>query len=440
MVDASVEQVIHAALYPYRNQPWLLAFSGGLDSSVLLHVLSAQFPESMQNCTLLYIDHAAAYAHDWVERNRAQAEAYGVSFLSESIAEKCPVGASLEAFWREQRYAILHRVQQLQSAVLLTAQHASDQVETVLLQLFRGAGIAGLSAMPAQCNTAAGIHLRPMLSLSRQQLLVYAQQHHITYIEDPSNTNQRFARNYLRHTVMPLIENRWPQVHKSVLRSAQHCAAAKEQLNRMSQQSLANVMHAERQTILTQRLLTYSHAEQACIMRAWLKLRGVIQHPTKAQLDNLLSQCYAAEDRQVLCAFAQWEVRRYQHELYCLPQQRLQPLCHVDWDLTQQIHLPGCGILTADHCQSAGLKLAGQHLQVRARQGGERIRLYGQAHHRDLKSLYQEWKIPPWQRAAIPLLYEEDELVAIAGYGYAASQRVNVGEWGWNIHWQQDFK
>ena len=226
-------------LEQWRNAAhWRIAFSGGLDSTVLLHLLAdLAKTELLPALSAIHIHHGLQTAADaWPQHCQVVCDALGVPLLIERV--KVQPGASLERAARDARYAVFS-AQTLANDVLLTGQHRDDQAETLLFRLLRGAGVRGLSGMPQQRPVGQGTLIRPLLAVTRAELERYAQAHSLSWIEDPSNQHRQFSRNYLRHQVMPALSERWPQAQANMARSAAHLRDAQGLLDELAQMDLA---------------------------------------------------------------------------------------------------------------------------------------------------------------------------------------------------------
>ena len=227
------------ALTPWRNaNSWHVALSGGLDSTVLLHLLAhLRQTHSLPALSAVHVHHGLQAAADsWPAHCQVLCDSLAVPLQVFQVQVR--PGASLERAAREARYQAFEAVTQA-GEVLLTGQHRDDQAETVLFRLLRGAGVSGVAAMPRERALGQGHLCRPLLDVSRAELEVYARAHGLSWVEDPSNTQTDFSRNYLRHEVFPTLTKRWPQAAASLARTAAHCAEAQGLLDELAQQDLA---------------------------------------------------------------------------------------------------------------------------------------------------------------------------------------------------------
>ncbi|MDS4028479.1 MAG: tRNA lysidine(34) synthetase TilS [Candidatus Contendobacter sp.] len=426
----------------------VIGYSGGLDSQVLLHGLAThrgRWPE--RTLAAIYVDHGLQTASAaWGEHCGEVCHALDIPFRALRVDARPEPGESPEAAARRARYAALAAELELDTA-LLTAHHRDDQAETLLLQLLRGAGPHGLAAMPLAARLGRGWLLRPLLAVDRADLLAYAQAHQLRWIEDASNTDPGFDRNYLRHRVLPLLRERWPAANRALARSARWCAEAAAWFDLEATVDLARIGTDRPDGLHLPALRELGAIRQRNLLRYWLRQLG-LPIPDHRQLEHVLRDGLTARhDRQPRIHWPGGEIRRYRDTLYAMS-----PLAphdahrHFVWRAGANgyppLELPGIGELALRETSGAGLRatvLAGGELIVRFRQGGERFRPAGRRHGQELKKLWQEAGVPPWERDRLPLLYrtiqEEGktgaELVAVVGLGVAAETGAAPGELGW---------
>jgi tRNA(Ile)-lysidine synthase len=442
----SAQQQIQAwrAAHPHIRR-LIVGYSGGLDSHVLLHWLATQQPAGL-GCALqaLHVDHGLqAASAAWGEQCAAVCRALQVPLRICRVDARPAPGESPEAAARRARYAAF-AADLGPDAALLTAHHRDDQAETLLLQLLRGAGPHGLAAMPAVSRLGRGWLWRPFLDIDRAALQAYAEAQALHWIEDASNANTDFDRNYLRHRVLPLLRQRWPAVQRTLARSARHCAETAVWLDVEAERDLrAARSDAEGLSIRVVREL--DEPRQRNLLRYWLRcLRLPV--PDARQLARILHDTLqAAADRNPCVCWPGGEVRRYRGVLYALPPQvphdarQILPWRAQADDAWPPLAVPNLGSLRMQKTVGAGLRaavLTGGVLQVRFRRGGERFHPVGRAHGQELKKLLQDAGIPPWQRERLPLLYREDVLLVVPGLGVASAAAAAPGEPGWELLWQ----
>lgn len=418
----------------------IVAYSGGLDSHGLLHLLAtdrAARPE--RTLAACYVDHGLHPASAiWGEHCARICRTLAVPLRVLKVDARPLSGESPEAAARRVRYAAL--AAELKSDTgLLTAHHRDDQAETLLLQLLRGAGPHGLAAMPAAARLGQGWLLRPLLEVGRADLLAYARTHQLPWIEDASNTDSAFDRNYLRHHILPLLAERWPAAHRNLARSARWCAETADWLNAEAATDLSGIGAERVDALRLPPLCELSDIRQRNVVRFWLRRLG-LPVPDHRQLRHLLHDMLAAgRDRQPYVRWPGGEARRYRDRLYAMPpmpphdarQTFSWRACGDGWP---PLELPGVGRLRMRAALSQGLRAEiwrDGPLLVRFRIGGERFQPVGRGHSQELKKLLQEASIPPWERDRLPLLYRDRSLLAVVGLSVAADQAARPGETGW---------
>jgi len=400
-----------AAEWVYRlkhYQNLFIAFSGGLDSTVLLHALQFQSALSAKLIAVHVNHQLLPQADDWQNHCADICRQWRIRFIAKTVS--IDGQTNIEAKARQVRYEIFSQLVG-QDDALLTAHHADDQVETFFLNLLRGAGVTGLAGMPAVQTFGNGQLVRPLLMQSQQALLEYAQEAELDWIDDPSNLDCRLRRNWLRHRLMPLLRQHWPSASVNILRSikllqqefaAEH-AKASEQLS-------ACLETPHRLAIAP--LLRLTNREQCNVLRQWFK-QNHLKMPSQIQLQQLFqSVIHAKQDANPVWAIEDFQIRRFDGKLYllhqsvfCCSKQTIlwdnfpKDLRLTDWEQHLRANL-------IDDLPELG------KVEIRFRQGGERFRYRGKT--RILKKLLQAWHIPPWQRECLPLLYIDDELAAVA--------------------------
>jgi tRNA(Ile)-lysidine synthase len=413
---SALAQRLSNRLQPYLQAPaWYVAFSGGLDSTVLLHLL-ASVP-NRPALTAIHIHHGLqSVADTWPAHCQSLCDQLGVPLRI--IRVRVAGGASLEQAARQARYRAFDAL--LGAAdVLFAAQHQDDQAETVLFRLLRGAGVRGLAAMPRQRAQGQGILVRPLLDEPRAELLGYARGHELQWIEDPSNADTRFSRNYLRGEVLPIITARWPQAASSIVRAAAHLSEAAQLLDELAAADLAPAHTAVELSWLAlpslalAPLRTLSESRQRNALQHWLA--PLTRLPDTQHWVGWTSLRDADPAATPLWRLADGELHRAHGRIWWVSGQwsQAQPSCQ-DWpDTEHALQLIGNG-----EVQWQGGPLPG-HAQIRYRQGGERLRLPVRG-ERDLKRLLNENRLPGFVRDRLPLLFIDDRLVAVANLPLSA--------------------
>lgn len=422
---ASLGELERLAAPPTR---YVIAFSGGLDSTVLAHALSATAAANATPIVAIHIDHGLqTEAPAWGEHCAAVARRLGLDYQVRRVTVASDAGLGLEAAAREARYAALQQAME-RGDWLLSAHHCEDQAETLLLNLARGSGPAGIAGIGAIRPFGPGWLARPLLQVRRAALEAYAANAGLQWIEDPSNEDLRFDRNYLRHEILPRLRERWPDIAARLERSAAHAGEAAELLDELGAIDLQQLGgHPARLPL--ERLKDLSRARQRNLLRHALRELGLAT-PTAAQLDRVFDEVLPArEDAQPLVAWPGAEVRRYRDGLYLLPE---------DTGAAPQATLvagdavalgAGLGTLRLERGAKTGLAqgLVDDGLRLEYRAGGEKFQPAGQSHTRTLKNLLQEEGIVPWMRDRLPLVYAGDRLVAVADLWLAADAVTSPG-------------
>lgn len=433
---------ISAALRPYLSAPRIyIAYSGGVDSHVLLH-LCAQCPELREKLCALHVHHGIQSAADaWLKHCETTAAALGVTFLSRHVDARPVPGQSPEETARNARYQAFADV--VNSAdLILSAQHRDDQMETLLLQLFRGAGLAGLAAMPQQALCGKGLLLRPLLDIPRSAIQAYAEARCLHWVEDPSNAQRDYDRNYLRHAVVPLLKQRWPGIDKTVARSARHCANAQSFIDEIAKQLFEEVFDSSDNTLNIRSLQTLDGYRQQLLLRQWFKTLGQ-KMPPETVIERISREIViATAGRYPDLPLRGGAVRRYRNKLYWLdPGDRIDRGARISWPVTQEVlQLPENGRLRRVSAAAPGIGPVvwnSAQISVRYRQGGERIRLPGRKGARELKNLFQEHGIPPWDREKMPLLFFGEQLAAVGDIWIDADFYRGGDELNFRIVWER---
>ena len=403
-------------------QRLVIAYSGGVDSHVLLDMVVQLQQLHQRPIKIIHVHHGLSqYANDWVTHVEQVAQAYNVDYVIKRVSVN-QQQASLEDAARQARYQAINQ-ELVAGDVLLLAHHQQDQAETFLLRLMRGSGVKGLGGMAViasvpfnQLDTQAW---RPLLTINKKQILAYAQQRHLNWIEDDSNTNENLNRNYLRHQIMPVLQQRWPSVSQQLADTSHRMREADELL-----QTLAAIDYQQVQdkcdSLNISRLAELSVARRHNVLRYWLQQLG-FNLPDYQQLSKIwLEVCLAKKDAQPLYYWPNVEVRRYRQQLFAMqPLQLFDNKTEIQWhNKHQSMLLPTGEVLTPQQAQQ-GIKTeywqTGQ-ISIRYRQGGEKIRPVARQYHHDLKTLLQTEGVPSWQRPRIPLLYINGQLAAVLGY------------------------
>ena len=404
---------IALAVSPYRQL--LVGFSGGLDSTVLLHRLKCwRDREPDVQLRAMHIHHGlSAHADDWVAHCEAVCSAWAIPLVVERVT-LADEGLGTEAQARKARYAAFSGALQPGEA-LVTAQHLDDQCETFLLALKRGSGPAGLSAMPERADFAGTALIRPLLGETRASLEAWAHQHHLRWIEDESNQDGSYDRNFLRLRVLPLLNERWAHFSEAAARSAMLCAEQESLLDELLREELETLITADGALELAP-LEAMSPARRAALIRRWLAFHRAAM-PSRAMLNRIWDEvAQAREDAAPRIYLNGFEVRRYKGQLWWV--KSLPSLADriLDWPSPEQaLTLPvNAGVVALSRSGNVRLPEPGENVTVRFRASGM-LHIVGRNGGRKLKKIWQEQNVPPWLRDATPLLFYGDTLIAAAG-------------------------
>lgn len=415
-----------------KPRRFVVAFSGGLDSTVMLHALGALRTREQRYASIplvaVHIDHSLqASSRAWREHCAEFAAALGVDFRSLVVAVDLDSGDGPEAAARDARYAAL-RNELHDDDWLLSAHHRDDQAETLLLNIIRGSGPAGVAGIGDVRRFGPGWLLRPMLNADRNDILAYATRHSLQWVEDPSNEDRHFDRNFLRHEILPRLASRWPDIAVRLQRSAGHAGEASQLLIELAEMDLA-ALGSRSERLPIDQLSGLSRARQRNVIRYALRKLG-LSTPTATQLERVLDEVIPARvDAQPLVSWPGASVRRYRNCLYLLPLELADAIEAADIAGSDHELGAGLGHLRLQPGADLGLlpALVDAGLSVRPRQGGEEIQLSGQTHTRKLKKLLQEEGIVPWMRDRLPLLYAGERLVAVGDLWLADDATVSPG-------------
>ena len=429
-----------------------MAYSGGADSTVLLHTVAALRRGYALEAIALHIHHGLSpNADSWTAHCKRECESLDLPFFHERVVVAVGGGKSLEAEARRARYATLQRLAcENRASLLMTAHHGDDQAETVLLNLMRGAGLAGLAgAAPRRpLGASSGLTLvRPFQHIGGEALRRQAQSANLAFMEDESNLDRRHTRNALRHEVMPALKRIFPAATRRLAQSAAHLAEAQELLDDIGREDLQAIgsrtgsrtapagnppaaeLHLE-----ALRKLPRSRAANA--LRFWFRSQS--RHaPSTAALNEMLSQFLESRSgAQISLIHDDLVLQVYRGRVHVRPLADLpqtEPAAQqYRWSGEAFIELPAWkGRLAFEPASALGISAAAlrsEPLSIRGRQGGERLKLHPDRPSRSLKNLYQEQAIPPWQRSQLPLLYLGDKLVFAAGLGMDVRHQTSAAE------------
>lgn len=432
--------VLAAKLEAYSDsRRYIVAYSGGADSHTLLHALVSLKPD--KPVVALHVHHGLSpHADAWQQHCREQAERLGVEYVSERVRVKRD-GGGLENSARQARYSVFARHVD-ENDLLLMAHHADDQVETFFLRTMRGAGVRGLGGMPETRAIGHGRLLRPWLAQSRQCLRQYAVQRQLQWIEDESNSDLQYDRNYLREQLLPVLEARWPHARQSIARSMSWCGEADAVADELAEiDYFACYPHSERlgYSLAFHYLSGLSRARTRNVLRLWMTKCGV-PLPGINRLDVIVEQLLGARvDASPQVHWEHWQCRRYQGRLYLIPEL---PPC---WTQARLVVQPGetlsmecLGELAIVPAPAVGQGMRidpDRPLEVCFDHMGVRCKPAGRSHSQQLKKLFQEYQVPPWLRERTPLIYQGETLLAVGDWWVCSEALVPADEQGYMPRW-----
>lgn len=427
-----------------------VAFSGGLDSTVLLHSLVQLKPA--QSIVPVHVNHRLSpHAGDWQRHCAELCAAWGLDLRTESVTV-IEAGRGLEDAAREVRYQVFADCLS-DGGVLFTGHHADDQMETLLLRLQRGSGPRGLAAMARQRTLGAGLLVRPLLPIKRVELEAYARRHQLNWIEDESNLELRFDRNYLRHRVLPAIQERWPEGHKRWQQSIELCAESESLLQDLATLDLDSARERPEwggASLELEALQGLSRARRLNLLRHWLRTLHC-PLPSLQQLQQINIQLIEGrEDARAQVCWQQMKACRFRNRFYILHDTQPIEYPSAPAALTMnpselksgsvvEIPMPAGGFLRMHYSTSGEigerLKADLPDLQLRWRRGGERCQPSGRDHSQTLKRLLQEADLEPWWRPLLPLVYSGEQLAAAGDLWICRGYVAAADEPGYRLEW-----
>ena len=409
----------------------LVGLSGGVDSVVLLDLLHVLAPRLSLKLSALHVHHGISQnADDWALFCTALCERLDIPIAIRKIDISPLRAKGVEAAARALRYAAFA---ELPCDYVALAHHQDDQVETLLLQLLRGAGVNGASAMPVISADGRQKIVRPLLHCTRDEIVEYASARGLQWVEDESNADDACPRNFLRHRLLPLLGERFPAYRGTLSRSAQHFAEAGELLSDLA---AIDGAHAISNGLLEVDALQHLSPARAKNLLRYFLHQMKAPMPQAVQIDELLHQMLGAKNDAGVCVeFGGWQMRRFQGKIYALPMQaEFDPDLVLRWQGEERLVWPATGeVIRFLRSTGQGMSLAKldrSSVTLRLRRGGEALRPNSKSPTRSLKNLFQEQGMPPWQRDRLPLIYCGEELVCVPGVAVAAECQCKEGEAG----------
>ncbi|MCF7516815.1 tRNA lysidine(34) synthetase TilS [Pseudoalteromonas sp. L21] len=423
-----------AQLQPLLNNQqrrFSVALSGGVDSVVLLHLMTTmrkQYPEL--EIEAVYVNHGLSqHAGEWQRFCQSLCEELDVAFKAVHVEIVERSRTSLEAQAREARYQALDE-NCLAGSVLLLGQHLNDQLETFLLRLKRGSGLQGLASMQQQRLLASErVCFRPLINITREQIEQFADEFAITHITDDSNSDERFDRNFLRHQVMPLLTMRFQGFEKSAARSIRLLQKQQSLLDEYTQRDLEQCQNL-RGGLSCESVAKFSEARQANLVRAWLN-QFTHQLPSENQLHQIIEQGLTAKaDAQLKICLQSGDVRRHQQHWYFVKEQAIPEAMEI---ALQSIELTDGRKLTVKPGKGIRKPKPNEQVRIEFNKPQAQIKPLHKPGSNTLKHWFKDAKVAPWLRAQVPLIYYNDELVQVVGYFVSAQHSADDG-----IFWEID--
>jgi tRNA(Ile)-lysidine synthase len=428
-----------------------IAYSGGLDSSVLLRLARDYAARHGMRLFTFHVHHGISpNADDWMAHCRRECERLGIAFDARRVELARRGESGLEEAARISRYAALGDMCRVHGVpLLLTAHHQDDQAETVLLQLLRGSGVAGLQGMecantaPELLGHAELVMARPLLTVSRAELEQFVSAEGIAYVDDESNADPRYARNALRHRVMPAVAEYFPGFQQRIARSAQHAQSAQRLLNELAAQDLALCLDGECIDLTCLRRLSTDRIDN--LLRYWFASRGM-RMPATAWLSEMRAQLLDAKaDARICVTHADCHIRRHRDRVFLVPRGYDEAAgaspAAFRWKGEMLMHFPQFhGTLHFERGEQGvdAEWLRGQDLLLQHRSGGERLKPAPNRPTRSLKHHYQALDVPAWERERLPLVFAGQSLLFAAGIGMDCRHMAPLGRDGIRFRWEPE--
>ena len=400
------------------NKSICVAYSGGIDSTVLLHAANIARADSGHSLKAIHINHQIHVdSQQWSQHCINQCRVLNISIETICVDVQQFSQHGTEGAARKARYQAFENALVVKD-VLFTAHHADDQVETILLQLFRGAGVHGLAGCAQARAIGNALLIRPLLEISRQEIEHYAEQNRLQWRDDPSNSSLVHDRNYLRHEVMPLLHARWQSLQETIARSSQWQSESSEMLYSLAKLDATDVVDEDNRLSIN-KLASLDNARLKNVLRWWIRSADCLV-PSADVLDSVINDAiHSRSDCEACIRWQNNEIRKYREQLYLqtVSKPHDEKLSY-QWDLQQALAIPSLDLkLTREQLDQFGVNLNNiDQLTVSFRRGGEVMRPRGRGCKKELKALFQEQGVKPWERDRIPLLFHNQQLIYVWGY------------------------
>ncbi len=436
------------------SDSYFVAFSGGLDSSLLLELAHRYLSEFRQSTvTAVHVHHGLnVNADHWLSHCELVCQRLGIQLVAKRVVLSSNK-KGLEEAARSARYGVFEQVLP-EGAILLQGHHQNDQAETVLLRLMRGAGVAGLAGIPLTRTLNSALIHRPFLSISKTTLLQLAQSLGLAWVEDDSNESRDFDRNYIRHEIMPLLESRWKGAIGRLYMTANHCRESSELEDELAKIDLKTVLHADFESALSIAALSLlSKNRQINTVRYWIRTREM-GFPGEKKFRRIWSEVFSArDDAAPVVEWSLGSIRRYRGALFLVSKDEQEALSQFNSEQVIPLEnlafnrvFAGFSYSVMTVGQAAEIKLVSslcirmpdedEKVTLRFRQGGEAFKPVGKVHHRPLKKWLHDCLIPPWLRDSVPLLYYNECLIAVGDCLVADGAQKELGDCNLSIEWK----
>ncbi|MFL2698089.1 MAG: tRNA lysidine(34) synthetase TilS [Gammaproteobacteria bacterium] len=414
-----------------------VAYSGGLDSHVLLKLVT-ELNIDKKKIFAIHVNHGInASANEWESHSKRTCEELGVNFCSYKL--DIPSNSTEETM-RYLRYGKFKEWFE-RGDVLLTAHHQQDQTETILFRIFRGTGIKGLGGIPGKREEKGLLLIRPLLSIDKSEIFNYAKKLKLKWVEDSSNNNEDFSRNFIRNNIIPRLTSKWPSLNKALKFLSEESIEKNSLLNEIGNDDLKSFEAKER--IQLNKLNELSDLRKKNALRCWLESHQI--NPSHKVFSEIFDSLIPAKDDSspliLLSGFGEkkWQLRKYNHEIFLLPEEASNSdisNININWDMKKELNLP-TGILKVSKAGGRiSEDLLKNNIKVKGRIGGEKFCLEGISKSHSLKQFYQENNIPPWTRNRVPLIYLDTRLIMIPNLWVSEEVLASEGEKGIDLKWK----
>ena len=436
--SSSALDIIERKIKPLLPNKFCIAFSGGIDSMVLLHAMKNIIDEKSQ-IRAIHINHNIVdNSKVWAKSCEVICNNLGIDIEIISL-ELTHNGFGIEAAARDERYKRL-KEKLYENEYLLSAHHQEDQMETVFLRMARGTGLDGLQGINEKYSFGKGIIFRPMLAVSKESVIDYAEEHQLKWVEDSSNQDTHFDRNFLRKKIIPEFRRRWPSIASSVSRLSQLSAQNIKILNQVAEEDIGPIVSINE--LALSKLMDKSFERANNILR-YIILANGMSVPSMKTLQNGLKKILDPKTDKAVIAWKGYCIRKYKNNLYFLSSSDLKPNkvdVKIPWQIDKKVNLgENIGTIEATFIHGDGLSIqkCENKLTISYRQGGELIKPIGHRINKSLKNLFQENKILPWKRDKIPLIYYQDELISVADLWLNQNYIASQNEPGFIVKWHK---